>query len=61
MATYVDMDDRLLQCVSADPRYVAQMVGLHTNAVVNRGTLPIRDTDFERVTPKVTLRDGRNS
>jgi PRTRC genetic system ThiF family protein len=40
MATYVDMDDGFLQCVPADPRQVAQIAGLHTNAVVNRTVAP---------------------
>jgi len=43
MATYVDMDDGLLQCGPANPRNVAQIAGLHTNTVVNRTIAPPPD------------------
>jgi hypothetical protein len=43
MATYIDMDDGFLQCIPAELRHVAQMAGLHANAVVNRTTTPTRD------------------
>jgi hypothetical protein len=33
MASYVDMDDGTLRCVSADPKTVAAIAGLHPNAV----------------------------
>ena len=33
MASYFDSDDGLLRCVPADPRTVAELAGLHLNAV----------------------------
>lgn len=33
MASYFDLDDGMLRCVPADPRKVAETVGLHVNAV----------------------------
>ena len=33
MASYFDLDDGLLRCVPADPRTVADLAGLHLNAV----------------------------
>jgi hypothetical protein len=33
MATYFDLDDGTLRCVPADPKLVAQLAGLHRNAV----------------------------
>jgi len=34
MASYVDLDDGTLRCVSADPKTVAAVVGLHVNSLV---------------------------
>lgn len=34
MASYLDLDDGTLRCVPADPKIVANLVGLHVNAVV---------------------------
>jgi hypothetical protein len=36
MATHVDLDNGTLQCVPADPKYVAWVAGLHVNALVAR-------------------------
>jgi hypothetical protein len=36
MATYVDLQDGFLQCVPADPRQAAAVVGLHPNALVSQ-------------------------
>lgn len=36
MATYVDVDDGTLRCVPADPKIVAEVSGLHVNAVASR-------------------------
>jgi PRTRC genetic system ThiF family protein len=33
MASYFDLDDGMLHCVPADPRIVAELAGLHVNAV----------------------------
>lgn len=33
MASYFDLDDGLLRCLPADPRTVAELAGLHLNAV----------------------------
>jgi hypothetical protein len=38
MATYVDLDDEVLACVSIEPRQVASIVGLHTNGVMARAS-----------------------
>ena len=42
MATYVDVQDGLLQYVPADPRQAAAVVGLHPNALVRRAPLDRR-------------------
>jgi PRTRC genetic system ThiF family protein len=34
MATYVDLENGTLQCVPAEPKHVASIVGLHVNALV---------------------------
>ena len=36
MAAYVDIDDGTLRCVPADPKIVAEIAGLHVNAVASR-------------------------
>jgi hypothetical protein len=36
MASYIDMESGAVRCVSADPRQVAAVVGLHANALVRR-------------------------
>jgi hypothetical protein len=33
MAAYFDLDDGTVRCVPADPRLVAQLAGLHLNAI----------------------------
>jgi PRTRC genetic system ThiF family protein len=37
MASYLDLDDGTLRCVPADPKVVADLVGLHVNAVAPPG------------------------
>jgi hypothetical protein len=37
MAAYFDLDDGTLRCVPADPKLVAQLAGLHLNAVAPPG------------------------
>lgn len=36
MASYLDLDDGILRCVPADPEIVAEMYGLHVNALTLR-------------------------
>jgi hypothetical protein len=36
MGAYFDLDDGTLRCLTADPKTVAQIAGLHLNAVVSR-------------------------
>jgi hypothetical protein len=33
MASYFDLDNGMLRCVRADPKVVAEITGLHVNAV----------------------------
>lgn len=36
MASYLDLDDGLLRCTPVEPRHVAEIAGLHVNAVAPR-------------------------